>query len=192
VGINVPVEKYNTPGYFATTDAQQQLVPIYVISQVMISEQFAPLIGVNFRTKKKLNVRLDYKTKRDLSLNISNAQITEVNGKDWAVEVGYTKNNMRLPFKDQGRIITLKNDITFRLNLSVTNNRTIQRKIEEENTVTNGNINIQIRPNVQYVINSKLNIQFYVDRNVNEPLVTNSYRRATTKVGTKIVFNLAQ
>jgi cell surface protein SprA len=191
VGINVPVENYNK-GYFAQSNADNELVPVYVISQVMISEQFAPLIGISFRTKKKLNVRLDYKTKRDLSLNISNAQITEVNGKDVTVEVGYTKNNLKLPFKDQGRIITLKNDVTFRLNLSVTNNRTIQRKIDEENTVTNGNVNIQIRPNIQYVINQKLNIQFYVDRNVNEPLVTNSYRRATTKIGTKIVFNLAQ
>jgi cell surface protein SprA len=191
VGINVPVEKYNN-GYYAQTNTDQQIVPIYVISQVMISEQFAPLIGINFRTKKKLTVRVDYKTKRDLSLNISNAQITEVNGKDWALELGYTKNNLRLPFRDQGRVITLKNDVTFRVNLAVSNNRTIQRKIDEDNVVTNGNINIQIRPNIQYVVNQKLNIQFYMDRNVNEPLVTNSYRRATTKVGTKIVFNLSQ
>lgn len=191
VGLGIPVEKYNTQ-FFSRPNKDNQLVPIYVISQVMISEQFAPLIGVNFRTKKKLTVRVDYKTKRDLSLNISNAQITEVNGKDWALELGWTKNNLKLPFKDQGRTITLKNDVTFRVNLSVSNNRTIQRKIDEESTITNGNINVQIRPNIQYVINQKLNIQFYVDRNVNEPLVTNSYRRATTKVGTKIVFNLAQ
>jgi cell surface protein SprA len=60
------------------------------------------------------------------------------------------------------------------------------------NTITNGNINIQIRPNVSYVVNQKLTVQMYLDRNVNEPLVTNSYRRSTTRVGAKIVFNLAQ
>jgi glycine cleavage system H protein len=164
---------------------------VYVISQVLISEQFAPLIGISVRTKSKMTARFEYKTKRDLSLNISNAQITEVNAKDWSFEVGYIKNNMKLPFKDQGRIITLKNDINFRLNLSVTNNQTIQRKLEDVSTVTNGNINIQIRPNLSYAVNNKLNIQLYVDRNVNDPLVTNSYRRATTRVGTKILFNLA-
>ena len=99
---------------------------------------------------------------------------------------------MKLPWKSQGRVLTIKNDITFRLNMSITNNRTIQRKIEEVNTITNGNINFQLRPNVNYVVNQKLNIQFYVDRNVNEPLVTNSYRRSTTRVGFKILFNLAQ
>ena len=137
-------------------------------------------------------MRFDYKTKRDLSLNMSNAQVTELVGKDWSFEVGYTKNNLKLPFKDQGRVITLKNDVTFRMNMSVTNNRTIQRKIEDENTVTNGNINFQLRPNVSYVVNQKLNLQFYFERNVNEPLVTSSYKRATTRFGTKIQFNLAQ
>ena len=193
VALNNPVEDYNANGVDATkTNSEGKLVPVYVISQVMISEQFAPLIGVNVRTKSKLNIRLEYKTKRDLSLNISNAQITELNSKDWSVEFGFTKNNMKLPIKDQGRIITLKNDVTFRMNVSVSDNRTIQRKIAEVNTITNGNINYQLRPNVSYVVNQKLTIQLYYERTVNDPLVTNSYRRSTTRAGTKILFNLAQ
>lgn len=193
VGINVPIEDYNSGSNFGTvTNENGELIPIYLISQVLISETFAPLIGINIRTKKKMTMRFEYKTKRDLALNISNAQITELNSKDWSVELGYTKNNFKLPWKSQGRVLTIKNDITFRLNMSITNNRTIQRKIEEVNTITNGNINFQLRPNINYVVNQKLNIQFYVDRNVNEPLVTNSYRRSTTRVGFKVLFNLAQ
>ena len=192
-GVNVPLKDYNTGGNFATvTNPNGQLVPIFVVGSVLISETFAPLVGINVRTKKKLTARFEYKTKRDLALNISNAQVTELNSKDWSIELGYTKNNMRLPWKSQGRVTTIKNDITFRLNMSITNNRTIQRKIDQVNTITNGNINFQLRPNINYVVNEKLNIQFYVDRNVNEPLVTNSYRRSTTRVGLKILFNLAQ
>ncbi len=190
VNIAQQIEDYNKGQY--AQDKDGKLIPIYVISQVMISEQFAPLFGINFRTKSKMNVRFEYKTKRDLSLNISNAQITELNSKDWSMEFGYTKSNMKLPFKDQGRVITLKNDITFRMNMSVTNNRTIQRKIDEINTITNGNINFQLRPNIAYVVNQKLNIQAYVERNVNTPLVSSSYRRSTTRGGIKILFNLAQ
>jgi len=199
---NIPLKDYNTGSNFGSiVDATTgNVVPIYVISQVMISEQFAPLVGINVRTKSKLTARLEYKTKRDVSLNISNAQITELNNKDWVVEIGYTKNNLRLPFRDQGRIITLKNDVTFKLNVSVNNSQTIQRRLpgditntdEAASTITNGNINIQIRPNVSYVVNQKLNIQLYYDRNINEPMVSNSFPRATTKFGTKILFNLAQ
>lgn len=192
VRIDNPIEDYNNGQFASRVNSKGELIPIYVISQVMISEQFAPLIGINFRTKTKLNFRFEYKTKRDLALNISNSQITELNSKDWSVDVGYTKNNMKLPFKTQGRVITLKNDITFQLNMSIANNRTIQRKIEEINTITNGNVNFQLRPNISYLVSQKLRVQAYFERTINEPLVTNSYKRSTTRAGVKILFNLAQ
>jgi cell surface protein SprA len=136
-------------------------------------------------------LKFEYKTKRDVSLNVSNAQITELSGKDWSFEVGFTKNNMKLPFKDQGRTITLKNDITFLMNISLSNTQTIQRKIAEESVITNGNINFQFRPNIRYVVNQKLQITAYAEHSTNEPLVTNSYPRSNTRVGFKIMFNLA-
>lgn len=190
--IDKPIEGYNSD-YFAlaksaTTD---QLIPLYIINQVMISEAFQPLIGINARTKSKLSLKFEYKTKRDVSLNVSNAQITELSGKDWSFEVGFTKNNMKLPFKDQGRTITLKNDITFLMNISLSNTQTIQRKIAEESVITNGNINFQFRPNIRYVVNQKLQITAYAEHSTNEPLVTNSYPRSNTRVGFKIMFNLA-
>ncbi len=188
--IDKPIEDYNNKYFGAITDGK--LLPVYVISQVLISEQFAPLIGINVRTKNRVTANLQYKTKRDLTLNISNAQITEVSSKDMALELGFTKNNMKLPFKSQGRLIVLKNDLTFRMNVTLSDSKTIQRKIDELNTITNGNINFQLRPNVSYVVNQKLNIQLYFERTVNEPLVSNSYRRATTRFGTQIRFSLAQ
>ncbi|MBX2895025.1 MAG: cell surface protein SprA [Cyclobacteriaceae bacterium] len=192
VSLNNPIENYNNGLFASKTNSNGELIPVYVISQVMISEQFSPLIGVNLRTKKKLNFKFEYKTKRDLALNISNSQVTELNSKDWSVSLGYTKNNMRLPFKSDGKVITLKNDVVMQMDMSVTNNRTIQRKIAEVNTVTNGNINFQLRPNVSYLVNQKLRVQAYMERSVNEPLVTNSFRRSTTRAGFKIIFNLAQ
>jgi cell surface protein SprA len=126
--IDKPIEDYNRK-YFGVTGPDGQFLPVYVISQVLISEQFAPLIGINMRTKSRLTANIQYKTKRDLSLNISNAQITELSAKDFSLELGYTKNNMRLPFKSQGRLIVLKNDVTFRLNMTISDTKTIQRKI---------------------------------------------------------------
>ena len=167
-------------------------VPVYIISQVMISEQFSPLIGVNIRTKSRLTAKVEYKTKRDVALNITNAQVTELKSNDIVLEVGFTKANFKLPFKSQGRVISLKNDLTFRLNFTIQNTETIQRKIDEVNTITNGSLNLQLRPNISYVLNEKLNLQFYFERNINEPKVSNSFRRATTRMGIQIRFSLAQ
>jgi cell surface protein SprA len=186
VGIKVPIENYNN-GSFGSAS-----LPIYVISQVLISEQFSPLIGINLRTKNRLTVRADYKTKRELALYVSNAQITELNSKDVSVEVGYTKNNFKLPFKTKGRTIVLKNDVTFRLNVTVSDSKTIQRKIELPNTITSGNINFQLRPNISYIVNQKLSIQLYYERTINDPVVSNSFRRSTTRFGAQVRFSLAQ
>jgi cell surface protein SprA len=192
VGLDIPLEDYNRMNFATIRNDQGKLIPIYVISQVMISEQFGPLIGISVRTQSKLTARLDYKTKRDLALNISNAQVTELNSRDISAEVGFTKAGMKLPWRDQGRIITVKNDVTFRLNVSFTNNQTMQRKIEDLSTITNGNKNFQLRPNVSYVINNKSNIQFYYERNVNTPLVSSAFKRSTTRFGLRYTFNLAQ
>ncbi len=170
-----PIENYNTSLDFrgtVTDTTSNQLVPVFVINQVLISETFAPLIGISVKTKSKLSLTFNYKTKRDISLSVANAQITEMNGKDWSLEVGFTKNNMRLPFRDQGRIITLKNDVTFKMTMGITSNETIQRRIDQGSTVTNGNINFQLRPNISYVVNKKLTVQAYVERTTNDPLVS--------------------
>ena len=125
-------------------------------------------------------------------MNISNAQVTEVSTKVVSFELGYTKNNLKLPIKSQGRTIVLKNDVTFRVNVTLSDSKTIQRKIAEQNTVTAGNINFQLRPNISYIVNQKLSIQMYYERTVNEPAVSNSFRRATTRFGAQIRFSLAQ
>ncbi len=192
VSISEPVENYNVTRYNNKTNSNGDLVPIYVIQNVIISEQFAPLIGINVRTKSKVTMKFEYKTKRDLSLNVSNAQLTEMLGTDWSFDLGVTKNNLRLPIKDNGRTITLKNDVTFKLTLSLSDSRTILRKIDDVSAITTGNVNFQLRPNVSYVANKKLTIQGYFDYNTNEPLVSSSFPRSTTKAGFKILYNLAQ
>lgn len=192
IGLSTSIDDYNRGSFATILNEAGELIPIYVISQVTISEQFAPLVGINVRTKTRMTGRIDYKTKRDIALNISNAQVTELNSRDIGFEVGYTKNNMKLPFKVDGRTIVLENDITFRLNVTVSNQLTIQRKIEEINTITAGNTNFQLRPNIDYTVNQKLNIRLYFERIINEPQISTAFRRATTRFGVQVRFSLAQ
>ena len=168
------------------------LVPKYVISQVVISERFSPLIGINVRTKSRLTARAEYKKERNLALNMSNAQITELNSKDFSIDIGYTKDKLVLPFKWRGETLVLNNDVQFRLNFTIRDTKTIQRKIEEINTITQGNINFQLRPTIQYTVNDRLNMTLYFERNINEPRISSSFKRSTTSFGTQIRFSLAQ
>lgn len=169
-----------------------EYIPIFVLNQVILTERFSPLIGINLLTKDRLNINLEYNTERNIGLNFSNAQVTEQNSRDFGFDLGYTKAGVKIPFKIQGRQEVLKNDLQIRLNTRVVDTRQVQRKLEEPATVTNGNLNLQIRPTIGYVINQSLNIQFYFDRTVNDPRVTTAFRRSSTAFGGQLRFNLSQ
>ena len=175
-------------------------VPQFVMQQVVISERFAPLLKISMRTRSRLNASIEYKTERNLALSLTNTQVTELNSKDLVLSLGFTKSNIKIPFKIQGRTTTLKNDFDFRMDLTIKDTKTIQRKFNEStsgeevsvNTITNGNINIQIRPNVGYALNNRLTLQVYYERSINEPRITTSFRRTTTSFGVQVRFSLAQ
>lgn len=173
----------NTEGLF---------IPIFVLNQVVLSERFAPLIGVDVLTKDRLNVAVNYNKERNLGLNFSNSQVTEQKSSDFSLTFAYTKAGVKIPFKIQGSQKVLKNDLQMRLDSKVVNTIQVQRKIGEEATVTNGNLNIQIRPTISYVINQNLNLTIYFERTINDPQVTTAFRRTSTSFGGQLRFNLSQ
>ncbi|MFD2571633.1 cell surface protein SprA [Spirosoma soli] len=169
-----------------------QFVPVFAMSTITMSEKFAPMIGVQFQTKSRISGRLEYNQSRDVALSLSNAQVAELTNKDLTASVGLTRQNVRIPFRINGAYKKLKNDLTISCNLTLRDTRSIQRKLDAEYIITAGNVNFQFRPQVSYIVNRRLNFNFYFDRTFNDPLVSNSFRRATTAGGVQVKFNLAE
>ncbi len=197
--LTTPIEQYDPTQLTQVREVQDEngvtsnvFVPLYVIQQVAVTERFAPLIGINIRTKGRFTSRVSYDRERSLSLNLSNTQVTEMTTQGVTFTLGFTQDKFKLPFRMKGRTVTLENDITFNMAMSFKNTKTVQRKIDSDNTITNGNINFQARPTLDYRVNERLNLQLYFARTINEPLVTTSFRRTTTEFGTQVRFNLAQ
>ncbi|MGK7392989.1 MAG: cell surface protein SprA [Candidatus Cyclobacteriaceae bacterium M3_2C_046] len=198
IGLNNSIEDYPLA---ARENDNGDLVPYYVINQVVISERFNPLIQVDVSTKSRVTGRIAYRTERNLALNMMNSQVTELNSNDISFQFGFTKANLRLPFKVEGETIVLENDLTFKLDFTIRDTQTIQRSLAEpdstgqavtDNKITSGNINFQLRPTINYVLNQRLNMSLYFERNINEPKITNSFPRRTTAFGVQIRFSLAQ
>ena len=189
------LELYNTLQNIpqaSMTDEFGAYIPVFILNQVVISERFAPLIGVDILTKDRMNVSFEYNTERNIRLNFSNAQVTEQNSRDFRFDLGYTKAGVRIPFKIQGREEVLSNDLTLRISTRIVDTRTLQRKIEETSTLTNGNLNITLRPTIGYVVNQKLNVSLYFDRIINDPKVSTAFRRSSTAFGGQLIFNLSE
>ncbi|WP_242693143.1 cell surface protein SprA [Sabulibacter ruber] len=175
-----------------------EVIPYYIVSQVAITESMSPLIGINFRTKGQITGRLEYKTQRNLLLNMTNAQVTENGIKDIVVGLGYSATNFKLPFKIGGKR-TLENELTMRLDFTIRDNETIQRTIAvdtngneyQNNLTTAGALQVQIRPTIDYVVSQRLNLQFYYTQNINDPKVANAFRNTVTEGGVQLRFSLS-
>ena len=174
------------------TNEEGLFIPIFILNQVVLSERFTPLIGVDVLTKDRLNVAVNYNKERNLGLNFSNSQVTEQKTSDFTLTFQYTKAGVKVPFKIQGGQKILKNDLQMRLDTKVANTIQVQRKIGQDATVTNGNLNLQIRPTLNYVINQNLNLTIYFERTINDPQVTTAFRRTSTAFGGQLRFNLSQ
>ena len=84
-------------------------------------------------------------------------------------------------------------NLNIRFDLSIRNNLTVSRNINE-NTVqtTSGQKMYSIRSSADYNLGKNLNIRAYFDRTVNTPALSSAFKTANTRAGIALRFNLAQ
>ena len=188
----------NNPGDYPTRlNEFGQLIPFYIVNQLTVQERLE-LLGVNFRTNTNLTGRIGYRIERNLSLNLTNAQVTETNVKDYTFGFGYATSNFRIPFRIGGERRTLENELTVRMDMSVRDNQTVQRAIAQDdqgneisqNQITNGTRQLQLRPTVDYVLSQRVNIQFYLLRTVSDPKISTSFRNSVSEGGVQLRVSL--
>lgn len=176
------------------TNENGEYVPEFAITEVKIQESFKPLVGVNIRTKKKWSLKVDYNKTRNVALSMANAQVTELRSNDIIIGIGKTwkKGTFRLPGKTKGgsKRKPLKNELTLKVDFSIKDTKTTQRSLDGGNTVTAGNWNFQLKPNVSYKMNKRATLQLYFERTINDPYISTSFRRSTTAFGFRLRFNL--
>ncbi|HEY9118007.1 MAG TPA: cell surface protein SprA, partial [Roseivirga sp.] len=168
------------------------LVPIYLAQQVVLTERMAPFIGLNVRTKGNWGVRLDYNRERNLALNLSNIQVTEMSNKAFQLNVTFAKAGVQIPFRINGRKESLPNELRFNMGLNISDRKVVQRRIGEDPIVTDGIRIFRLNPTVDYKISEALLITFYFDKNINDPRVSTSFLNARTPFGGRIQFSLSQ
>ena len=193
-------------------NAAGQYVPYYVIGQVSILESLTPLLGVNFQMVNSINGRFQYNTNRAVALNVTNAQVTELRTSELIIGLGYSATGFKLPFRVRGEQRVLKNNLSARLDLSIRDNATIQRSILNSvdpvplvpgggpavpgvvgvptSQITNGSLQVQLRPTIDYLLNTRLNLQLYFSQTVTQPRVSNAFRNATTEGGVLLRYSL--
>ncbi len=186
----------------------------YEIPDVVISEQFNPLLGIEVRTKNDFNFSVDYVKSRNLALSLTNYQLNENNSSEIRIGFGATLKNVNLPFGSGGekrrpsrpqpgsvqqpgqnrssRDAEAGNDIIVQVDFSYGNNISVIHLFDSEiqPQVSSGARNISMRPTVDYELNDKMTIRLYGEYNRTVPWTSNSYPITRFKTGTTIRYKL--
>lgn len=184
-----PLEDF---GLASEVNENGTLVPVFLTQQVVMTESFSPLIGVNMRTSNNWDLNVNYSRERNIGLNLNNIQITEQTSKSLQVTVGFAASGVAIPFRINGRKERLPNELRFNMTLAVNDGKTVQRRIGEDPIVTDGIRVFRLSPTLDYNVSQALQVSLYYDRNVNDPRVSTSFLNARTSVGARIRFSLAQ
>ena len=188
--------KYNI-GSFASNlkyaedarDLQDNWMSLFDVNLVSINEQFNPLISMDMVWANNLTTHWDIKRRRDVSLSLVNAQLSETSGNEIVLGLGYRFGNLPIFLKSK----QLNNDINVQFDFSIRKNNTIIRRITENvDQLTAGEKVMSIKVSADYTFNNRLNLRLFYDRKVDTPYLSLSYPTTNTNFGLSIRYTLMQ
>lgn len=181
----------NNDGLPSTLDLNQNFIPQYQINTVSISESFSPLVNFDMTWKNSLLTKIEFSRNRTVSLNMANTQITEDIGKEYVIGAGYRFKDVVLPFNlANGK--KMQSDLRTRADFSVRDNRTLIRKIvENQYQETGGQWVFTIKISADYEVSKQLNIRLFYDRVANRPVLSRSFPNSNTNAGISLRFTLS-
>lgn len=150
--------KYNI-GSFASNlkyaedarDLQDNWMSLFDVNLVSINEQFNPLISMDMVWANNLTTHWDINRRRDVSLSLVNAQLSETSGNEIVLGLGYRFGNLPIFLKSK----QLNNDINVQFDFSIRKNNTIIRRITENvDQLTAGEKVMSIKVSADYTFNN--------------------------------------
>jgi len=178
------------PGFIDSVSGNY--VPYYAVPNVTMSEQLVPLLGIDITLKNNLNMRMEYKRTRALSLSLTDYQITEARSNEITIGGGYRVKGLILPFTI-GKTSKLDNDLNFRMDLSYRDEKSVNNQLDGGVSVaTSGQKVVSVAPAIDYVINKRVNLKFYYTRKQTIPVLSTASPTVTTTGGLTVRFVLGQ
>jgi len=185
-GYNTLLQYQESNGAASSRDANNDFLPLYQFSQINILEMFVPLIGVDIRFKNNMTTNFEYKQSRSLSLSMLNSQLTQQNENNVTFGFGYKTKDFKFPFGLFSNFI-LKNDINFKLDLSLRNNKTLIYQADVTAAqVSSGAQNLTYRPSIDYSISQRFNLNLFYDSNLTKPFTSQAFNTSFTNFGVNL------
>ncbi len=171
-----------------TVDLQGNFMVEQNVSTVSINENFSPLLDLNMDWKNSLTTRIEYRRSRTVAMNMANTQVNEVNSGEFIVGAGYRFNEVQLIINNK----ELMSDLNVRADLSMRNNRTVIRKLEDisGSEITAGQRIFSLKISADYMLSDKFTLRAFYDQRLTTPYISNSFPNANYHAGFSMTFTL--
>lgn len=162
-----------------------------IIGNVNLVEQFNPLVRVDFEMKNSFKFLAEMKKDRALSMSFDNNLLTEVQGIEYVVGLGYRIKDVilssQLADNPQGII---KSDINMKVDFSYRNNKTIVRYLDYDNNQLGGGQNIwSARLTADYSFSKNLTAIFFYDHSFSKAVISTSFPLTNIRSGFTLRYN---
>lgn len=197
----------NTKNYFARLE----------IPEIIISEQFSPIIGVDVKTKSNMNLNFEWKKTRNLLLSIGLGQLTESRSSEYVFGFGFTKENVNIGFltggnkggrrskrtnetdlpeepkPNRGGVSNSRGrELSFNVDFALRDDVTWIHKLDDGATekALRGLKSIRFNPSVDYDLNENLTLRLFFDYSNSKPYLSTSYPITSIRGGLTASFIL--
>ncbi len=167
-------------------------VPQREVNAISISEQLSPLVGIDASLKNSLLAKLEMKRTRNLSFNLNNTQINEMQSKEFIIGSGYRIKDVAFQINNR----PFKSDLDLRANVTFRNDITVLRKFDQLNTgeqlnqATSGQRTIDVDVSAEYRLGTNFTARVYFKRNLREPKVSSTFKTVNATFGVSLKFTL--
>jgi len=168
----------------AVDEATGDRVPEQIINNVTLTDQFNPLLRVDFEMKNSMSVLAEVRSDRALSLSFDNNLLTEINGKEYTVGLGYRFKDVQFTTNIGGEKQRLKGDLNLKADVTLRDNITIIRNLDiDNNQITSGQNLLSIKFTADYALSKTLNALFFYDHSFSKFAVSTAFPQTTINTG---------
>lgn len=155
-----------------------------LLSNVNLTEQFSPLIRVDFEMMNSVNILAEMRKDRAMSLSFANNLLTEIKGNEYIIGLGYRIKDLRIGTNIGGNQSVMVSDLNFKLDFSVRDNKTIIRYLDiDNNQTTAGQTIYGAQFTMDYALSKNLTALFFYDHTFSKYAISTAFPQTNIRSG---------
>ncbi|MBU3820921.1 cell surface protein SprA [Flavobacteriaceae bacterium XHP0103] len=159
-------------------------------SNINLAEMFSPLIRIEMEMQNSIRTNIEIRKDRLLSLSFDNNLLTEIQGNEYIVGLGYRIKDLRIRSNLAGPSKRIVSDLNMKADVSIRDNKTIIRYLDlENNQVTSGQTIWSVKYSADYAFSKNLTALFYFDYSFSEYAISTAFPQTTIRSGFTLRYN---